>query len=184
MNAQTISNRLTKLFDLSTKGAGDLAAGLDTLRSRIADLQGGIADVEHIAISKDQALKRLDSWARRARGAGIEQLPISDFTNFEGSGRLDFTPLTPIHHDVLVSVLADVMRDRLAARIEAFYSDQPSLADDAREKRLAGLEAELADLEIAEEKLIRTAEAAGLPVLRRDDASPLIVLAPDAALAS
>lgn len=185
MNAQAISGTLSKLLNTSSKAAGDLSSGLDTLRSRITELQLAIHETELVAVSKAAALKRLDQWARRARGMGVAETPISSFTNPEGDGRLPITAASPQPYlfDFFTSLLADDIKCRLTERIEAHYADHQGIDDGERDKRLEKLEGELTDLEIAEERLIRVAEAAGLPVLRRDDAPPRIVLAPDSALA-
>lgn len=87
MNATAVTGTLSKLLNSSSKAAGDLSSGLDTLRGRIGELQEAIQQTELVAVSKADALKRLDQWARRARGAGIGETPISSFTNPEGDGR-------------------------------------------------------------------------------------------------
>lgn len=184
MNALNISGTLQKLLSSTQKAAGDLSGGLAHLRTRIAELQGAINETEGIAVSKAAAFKRLDHAARRARAAGVATIPIASFITPEGDGRLPLTPMSPAPSlfDFWVSLHADEIKARLAERIERFYAEQPGIDDTERDKRLEKLEGELADLEVAEERLVRTAERGGLPVLRRADASPLIVLAPDAAL--
>lgn len=184
MNASAISGTLQKLFSATKQAAGDLAGGLDQIRTRIAELQEVIHQTEGIDVAKAEALKRLDHCARRARAAGVAVIPISSFITPEGDGRLPITAMSPAPylHDFWVSLHADDIKARLAERIERHYAEHPGISDAERDKRLSKLEGELADLEITEERLTRTAERAGLPVLRRADASPLIVLAPNTAL--
>ncbi|MFW6028051.1 MAG: hypothetical protein ACOC9Q_00810 [bacterium] len=186
MNALNVTGTLAKLLSTTTQATDDLSGGLQQLRTRIGELQEQIAEVENHAVSKAEALKRLGRWARGAKARGIGEMSVNEFIRPAGRARIPLTPQSPQPYvfDVLVSLLADGIHDRLAERIEAHYAGCAGITDAEREKRIQKLEGELADLEVAEERLVRTAERAGLPVLRRADASPLIVLAPDSALES
>ncbi len=53
---------------------------------------------------------------------------------------------------------------------------------DTRAKKLTRAQADLLALELAEEAAIRALEAAGLPVMRRPDADPRVLLASDTSL--
>ncbi|TGQ94637.1 hypothetical protein EN851_03535 [Mesorhizobium sp. M8A.F.Ca.ET.208.01.1.1] len=77
---------------------------------------------------------------------------------------------------------APLMRERLAAEISAEYSAGDGPTAEAHKQMLAKLDAELLELEMAEEALLRAAEAAGIEILRRIDADPRAVLAADSAL--
>lgn len=57
--------------------------------------------------------------------------------------------------------------------------DAKAVASPERERRLAAIDAELADLEAAEETILRQGEEIGLTIGRRPDADPAVLLAPD-----
>ncbi len=157
----------------------ELAAGLDGIRQRIDKITDERSQVVNANIPKKDALARLDTWAERARSGGIPELPISGFVTPAGRGNPEFTQDSPIKFEVVLSGIADTMRDRLAGRIEEAYDDGDGTTDEERQHQLQKLDVELGDLELAEEAIIRDAELSSIPLLRRADASPEIVLADD-----
>lgn len=86
--------------------------------------------------------------------------------------------------DVVALVARDQLRDVLAEKMADFYDGRDVMPRAKRGPRVETLEAEILDLELAEEALIREAERANVPVMRRDSADPRAVLAADAALPS
>ena len=69
------------------------------------------------------------------------------------------------------------LRSTIIGRLEEFYRDKAPLTREAREAAVTRADAEILALELAEETLIRRAEADGLRILRRHDADPEAVLA-------
>ena len=185
MTTTTAKATLAKHLDASAKATADWASGREQIRQRIADLRKQIGETETQPIALPEAMRRLDQWHAVAKAGGIGELPLFDFIAPQGRDRIQLTPMSSpaFLFDCFISVVADEIKARLATRLEEFYREQPGLAEAERDKRIKALEDELAEIEVAEERLILRAEAAGLPVLRRADAVPEIVLAPDAALA-
>lgn len=70
----------------------------------------------------------------------------------------------------------------LARNLDAAYAEGPGLTAAERATRLAKADARLLELSLAEEAAVRALEAAGMAVMRRADADPRAVLAPDNAL--
>jgi hypothetical protein len=71
---------------------------------------------------------------------------------------------------------ADRLTARLADEIDALGEPQNPLTPEAKEKKLAELTARMNDLERSEEALVENAQAQGMDVMRRADASPAAVL--------
>lgn len=89
----------------------------------------------------------------------------------------------------LIGAIAAHLGDQIAADISARMKEingdfPPQLAEAERDKLIAELKRELRALERREEAEIETAEAHGLPVLRRADADPIAVLAVPDSVAS
>lgn len=85
-----------------------------------------------------------------------------------GDGRVDLLP-------PLVALFGAEAVQAMLARFVERAPDGPSAAD--RAARLSALDAELLELEAAEEKAIRALESQGVEVIRRGDADPRAVLA-------
>lgn len=85
-----------------------------------------------------------------------------------GDGRVDLLP-------PMVALFGAEAVQAMLARFVERAPDGPSVAD--RAARLSALEAELTELEVAEEKAIRALESQGVEVIRRGDADPRAVLA-------
>jgi len=77
---------------------------------------------------------------------------------------------------LLVGANRDGCRKVLAAKLREGYDHGGALAGEERTRRLEEIDAELLRLEIDEERIIRESEEAGMPLLRRGDAYPAIVL--------
>lgn len=76
------------------------------------------------------------------------------------------------------------MFDFLARKLDDTYAGGPGLTAAERATRLSKADAHLLELSLAEEAIIRACEAAGMVVMRRAEADPRAVLAPDSALPS
>jgi hypothetical protein len=173
-----------EIVNSAARAANEIRDGLESLRQRIAALTAERETTEGSLIPKQEAMARLDTWSARLRSGGVEHVDLASFTlpadptlfGHPGAG-IELT-----NHHILGSLLADALRDRLAARIEAEYQRHASATDAERGRKLDKLDAELLDLGLAEESMIRAAEAAGIEVLRRHDADPRCVLASAASL--
>ncbi len=162
------------------------ASRLASLRAEITAMRAEIEALPAQPLPVADAIARLDAWiaeqaarfdpgsAARAfateRGPLGRVLAVQGLRTGENSVAVDMGP-------VLCSLFGTEIRERLGAAIQAQTGTPgPRLAD--RPRALASREEELERLEIAEERLIRTAEAEGEPLARRADATPSIVLAP------
>jgi hypothetical protein len=76
----------------------------------------------------------------------------------------------------LVGLLRPAIEASLTQALDQHCSQNPGLSASGRATRLAQIDAELGRLELEEESLIRSAEAAGLIISRRPDAAVETVL--------
>ena len=74
------------------------------------------------------------------------------------------------------------MIDRVSADIVELSRQAPGIDEKARQQKVDEIERELLDVELAEESIIRTAEASDFPIFRRATANPLVVLADDSTM--
>lgn len=91
-------------------------------------------------------------------------------------------PSTDAVLGLLIAANRDAFRAQIVEQVEAAYGDQKVMTADEREAALRKIGDDLVDLERAEEALIRAAEREGLPILRREDADPDVLLLADAEL--
>ena len=162
------------------------ASRLASLRDQITAIRAEIEALRAQPLPTEDALERLDRWIAEqaarfdpgsaARAFSTERGPLGRVLAVQGlktSENAVATDLAPL----LCSLFGAEIRERLGAAIQAQTgSPGPRLAD--RPRALSSRTEELERLEIAEERLIRTAEAEGEPLARRADATPSIVLAP------
>ena len=162
------------------------ASRLASLRDQITAIRAEIERLPQQALPIPDAMDRLDHWiaensarfdpSQAARAFITERGPLGRVLAVQGlktSENAVATDLAPL----LCSLFGAEIRERLGAAIQAQTGTPgPRLAD--RPRALSSRTEELERLEIAEERLIRTAEAEGEPLARRADATPSIVLAP------
>lgn len=169
---------LAGLLKKTHSAGSDIKAGLSDVRGRIADLQAERRRVESLPPELDTAVERIDRWVaamEHTARAGIVPEPARFAASPEHyrqprSGRDEFAA-------IMVAFLGDELAARVKAQVQEVYADRPGISDAEREKRLAQLDRDLLDAELAEESLIRAAEAAGFTIARRADSDPRAVLA-------
>ena len=176
-----IASDLKKLLSGSRKAAASVSEGLEELRMRRLRLLDERDEVASRPVPQKEALAALDRDIDDLISAGLEN------TNVRSLTRAD-RPSWPVpQNGVLLALLIGAnragFRDQLATLVEqAYTADVKPIAADDRIRELRRIDQDLMDLEIAEESTIRSAEAAGLPALRRADADPRAVLLADSEL--
>ena len=196
-----VLNDLKALISGSRAGATGVADGIAELRQRRIDLLDRRDDVSARPVPFEEAAAAL---RRDLEAMGAEALegialgglmrperaprfrpekPAPRLVNMGDGPPVVLPPGGPDPLALLAAAVPDALAAAIEARLAAAYENAPepiTAADKAAE--LARIDGELADLERAEEAAIRAAEAAGMSVLRRGDADPAAVLAPDSAL--
>ncbi|MEH7848467.1 hypothetical protein [Rhizobium laguerreae] len=150
---------------------------IEKIRASIDDLAAKRSEIEMLPPPKNVALERLDNWIDGlSLGYQVEDAARKflaptgrDIPNIVGSDCGRF----------LMRFVAPVIREEYAAEIERLYQNKPGFTEQERAKAIAGIDDEIFDLELAEERLVRLCEERGHYIARRPTANPMIVLAAD-----
>jgi hypothetical protein len=78
--------------------------------------------------------------------------------------------------------LAPMFGEVVKKRVADVYQNTAGITEAERQKQMEAVDRDLLDAELAEESIIRAAEASGFAILRRSNASPMAVLAADETL--
>lgn len=182
---------LAKVFDRQKRATADALGTVDELRDRLAALREERDQVLAAPVPEAEALRDLDRWLDHVEASA--GLPVRGFMHGgewpnlavvlrPGQKTVDASPAIDQLFALMVATNRPAIRALMAAAIADEYEGQAPLDADARASRLREIDGDLDRLEKVEEVLIRQAEALGLPILRRGDARPEVVLAADEAL--
>jgi hypothetical protein len=197
----TAVEKLKRLISGSRGGAQSVAEGIKELRERrlaLLDLRDDVRarpvpyDEACAALRRDLAVMGADVIDGLALGGLMRPDGAPRFKPERPSPRLvnmgDGPPVVmPAPGPHPLALLAAAVPDALASAIEAklaaaYQNAAEPMTEADKAAEMARIDGELSDLERAEEAAIRAAEAAGMSIMRRGDADPSAVLAPDAAL--
>lgn len=154
---------------------GEFAAQIAGVRKDIAAHKVEAEDIEQRFAPKSVVLQALDSWLEQQVQQGKRYAPVGDM--LRGRAHAEFSPATGV--GLVLAACGDSVRRLLAQRIDEVFAGTEGLSNAEKEDALSKLDGEIAALEIEEESMIRVGEAQGLLTPRREDASPMIVLAAD-----
>lgn len=180
-------NVMTKLSQMVAKtrsATAEVHEGLESVRVRIIALKDQRAHMEVLPVPKALAIERLDQFVAFLSERSDRLISPNTFMQRE-----EYRPpaVSSSHYhagDLALGFVLQLMRERLASGIEAKYAPGDGPTVEEHRRMLAKLDAEILDLELVEESLVRAAEAAGIETLRRGDADPRAVLASNEALPS
>jgi signal transduction histidine kinase len=147
---------------------------IEKIRDRITALQAERKAVEREWPAQAEAAESIAAEVEHLAERGRDILNPSRLRK----GKTDLTSHAASRIDVL-SIVAALDFERTAARLAAIAFEahpEPGISAADRRRRLAELDAELRSLEIEEERAIRSSPT---PIVRRGDADPTVVLAPD-----
>lgn len=170
---------ISKLLKKQREATADIFGQLETLRDRITILVDERVTVENWPQPFDEAVTSLDAWLQSI-GFG-QTVNIAGFTtgSFSDHPVISDRAAGLMAMGLLVAASRDRVRAVLVDELRAFYADRQSGTRAEKIARLREIDGELLVLEREEERIVREAEAAGIPVLRRENASPQIVLSYD-----
>jgi hypothetical protein len=176
-----IQSDLKKLLAGSRKAATSVSDGLQELRLRRLRLLDERDEIAARPVPKAEAFAALDRDLDELVAIAMRETNVRSLTRAENPSWS--IPPNGVLLGLLIGANRATFRDQLAEMLAPAYSSgtKPISAEE-REAALRRLDEDLLDLEVAEEAAIRSAEAAGLSVLRRADAHPRAVLASDAEL--
>lgn len=173
----------------------DAFAAIDEVRSRRLALVAEREHIESAPMPPDDAAPAIETWLDETAAAfdvsfrsmlhpDWRTAPSLSFPRQHGGVGLDAAPAVRQLLGLLVMTNRAAIRDIIVRSLEDAAEGRETISNADRARRLGSIDAEVNAIERVEEQLIREAEMAGLPVLRREDADPAIVLLGDAALAA
>lgn len=169
---------LKKLLTGATSATREITAAIEELRAKrlsVLDERDRILGLPHPRATILAAIDRdIDAAIDRAR----DQVYLPSLLRGEPGPHLRIPP-ADVLAGLLISANRTAVRAELVSLVEAQLGDQDAPTEAERAAALKRLADDLADLESAEESLIRQAEASGLAVLRRADADPDTLLLDD-----
>ncbi|MFW5453525.1 hypothetical protein [Thioalkalivibrio sulfidiphilus] len=169
------------LQGMFTSAATKAREAVEEVRRQIAETRREREALAVAPLTRGEVAARVDAWldseARRAR----LDLVAGDFSApGRGPGHPFRVPVRAGEQRSadLGPVLAALFSDQVkAAILDALPADADAIPMADRPGRLAELDARVRELEAEEERLIEEAEAAGVEITRRPDASPEAILA-------
>lgn len=167
--------------------AQDAADGVAGVRARLAAAKGRRRDLENAERPLEEAIALADAEVDRLAAIGRNGLVTLGLTSHDprqyglGPGLHLKSELSHLPA-LLAMVGGDALKAGLRVRLAAQYAGKPGIAAHDRETQLKATDAEILDLELLDEAMVRASELSGLAVHRRADADPRAVLAPDSAL--
>lgn len=160
---------------------------LADLRAKIAEAEAKREALKNAPLERDESIENAKAWISRKAQIGAQVVADCARQLQDPRANVELTEFG-VNVDRLRAQLETLVvflnREALEKAITAEINEQ---ADPSRLSRvsirdaLAKLDAEIHGLCVREEVLVREIEAAGIPVNRRGDADPAIVLADDPA---
>ncbi len=149
--------------------------GLEDIRGQIDDLKSERDDIERQPVDEASAQARAALWVSRVIADAMEKAPSPQrFSIAPSNWKL---PDAGNINAVITAYQGEALAAAVKQEISDLYATQRGLSDQQRASALADVDRKLFELELAEESLIRGAEASNIPVSRRADADPRAVLA-------
>ncbi|MDN3518315.1 hypothetical protein QWY84_11890 [Aquisalimonas lutea] len=160
--------------------SNDPRQAVQSVREQIQTTRRERERLAEAPLTKDEVAERVDSWLTEQASRARIDLLASDFA---APGRREGNPFRlPVRRGDQSSVdvgplMASLFRDQVReAILQELPEDDGAVAMAERPGKLAELEKKIRELERHEENLIVEAEAAGVEIQRRPDASPDVIL--------
>lgn len=169
---------------------GEVREDLDETRAKIKSLTDERAGLERVPVAKEEMIGRVDAWLDKICGREDGPIPswmppiIPFFMRREVKNSVELPYSDLAFRRFLLTVNRAQIRAYYVDKIERLYAIDPGIPAEERQAKLAKLDEELLELELAEEALIRGADRMGVTLLGRADADPRAVLASDETLES
>lgn len=166
---------LKDLISRTQSASKQLRTGLSEAREQIEALKAKKAETEALPPTMEVITRRAEEFADRVAHSVRSQYP--DPERFIAG---HYEP--PQYYDPSETMgyyLRHILADAIVNECEEALEGRETISEQERGSRLAKIDADILAAELAEEAVIRMAEAGGFPVERRIDADPRAVLARD-----
>lgn len=179
----TVIARLRKHTRAATTALTGINTAIAEVRAEIAAVQNQMAKLEDRPVDRATIEATLDHGLEglAGRGSYAFKLLARRLTGWGGEGS-HFEIADDDLGPMMVAMLRDQLRAGALAAVAQVMGSDTGITEEERDTERARLEGEVLALELAEEALIREAEAAGLSIPRRTDMHPAAELAPASAL--
>jgi len=167
---------LKDLISRTEAASKELRAGLAQAREQLEALKAQRAEIEDISPTMEVVRRRVEEFADRVAHSVHAEYPSPErFLAGSHYHRPEyFEP-----PQVLAFYLKDILAEAILERCAETAAERLTISESERKSKLAKLDEEILAAELAEEAVIRMAEASGFPVERRIDADPRAILSPD-----
>ncbi len=160
---------------LSREASQQLGRGVADIRSHIVALKVERKRIAALPVDQEEAFVRIDRLVEVVTETARQVYPNPfDMTRPDYQPKYHFAQRPEL---LLLAQMGAEIAQRMKAEALEFYQTNPGLDAATRAERIRGVDRKILDAELAEESMIRSAEAAGFPILRRRDADPRAVLA-------
>ncbi|MDX3976566.1 hypothetical protein [Shinella sp.] len=172
-----VKKMMAEVSASSRAASKQVSESVAEVRDLVRELKRERNAINMLSVSKETAMARANSLVASVTEASKYHCPKpSDFA------RPDYQHGNVSSSILISAFLAEQLAAAMQADIDVFYGNSLGVSDDERKQRIREVERRLLDAELAEESIIRSAEASGLPIARRRDADPRAVLAYDEVL--
>ena len=176
----SIISKLKQVRTSTANAANDLNVGVQQHRDRIAELKDEYKRVAALKLPQVEIMGAVDRDLDRIKADALRDLYLPSLL---GSWTPSMPELTPkIAIGLLIAANRENFRAIFENEIAGYFEDGDGITAEDRVARLAKIDTEIEETERLEEATIRTAEAAGVPIMRRPDAWPDALLMSDRAL--
>ncbi|MEP9370601.1 hypothetical protein [Mesorhizobium sp. KR1-2] len=177
---KTKNDNFANLAAAAAKATAEFRQGLAAIREKIYAAKKERSRIAHLPVDLETAENRIADWLAGELAFSNRRGSISEYFLFPDDRFERRKPdLIGNFEDKVRYYLAKTVAEQVKCDCADALRGTECITEDVRTKRLAEIDAEISDLERAEERLIRAAEAAGLVAPRRADASPEALLSED-----
>lgn len=177
----SMKSTFTKLLNATRVASAQMKQGVGDLRDKRLAILDEIERIESLPALRSDVIAAIDRDLDRMVEEGLETARFSMSMQYERGPRFE-RPRTEAMIGLLIGANRAAFREQLIAMIDERYT-QPEMPLEERARELKRLRTDLHDVDMAEEAMIREAERAGNPILRRRDADGDILLRADSEFA-
>ncbi|SEO92429.1 hypothetical protein [Aquisalimonas asiatica] len=161
--------------------ADQLHQEVEGIRSQIRDLSEKKDQVLNAPLPRKEVESRIDAWLEENASEFYLPERATQFASSDGRGDPPLSILTKSNGNLdmgpaLAALFREEIREKLIQAAVNAPGYEPGLPLDQRGEKAEKIDREILDLEISEERIITSAEEAGITIPRRPDADPRTVL--------
>lgn len=177
----SMKSTFTKLLNATRAASAQMKQGVGDLRDKRLAILDEIDRIESLPALRDDVIAAIDRDLDRMIADGLDEVHTPALLR-NPAGPVFLPPRAEAMIGLLIGANRAAFREQLIAMIDESYT-KPEMLQEDRARELKRLRTDLHDIGMAEEAMIREAERAGNPILRRRDADGDILLRADSEFA-